>query len=586
MTANQINNRKVEEESRANRAKEGLEKRKQNLDAVNSALNRRNNTQTSIIKGASGLVSKVLNDPSWYNLDKQLVTDVASLPSGIPLGTKISLGNSASEAIPGIMELDFIPTFSGDGSAASALNLAAKNVYSYVRHANSGSKNYDAPDLMNYLMSVSSVYSLIEQCKRAYRISRTFSSANRYMGNALLNASINKKDVRELLDSPANYRYRINRAIQRVNSFYVPDVFPIYKRHMFLTSTVFCDDAKSNTNQLYIFRQEGAWEYNELAGSLDYLALKDPAGAEAASIITRVEQILNAMTASEDIGVMSGDILKAYGASACVLIKQLGEDETQEIGYSEEVLNQIHNASVLPVTSVAHQYNDSTKKYENYTLAVYQDLKGNIHQGYVRYNSTGTKVETVHSTLGDALMIDTKAPSSLYVEAMNTFMSKAPLNLVSDEINPDIVMVATRLRVQAIRIYDDQVSATETVHEGLIPSALMGSEMVTRAYIFSTADDDTGKGNFTSYYLNADTGNVHLYALSISSKRAAFDWAPMAWVIMPTNAAQNQFKVYPMNIDWNTLVLANPDAILAMHTVAVLSEYGCPVNAVAPRVKG
>lgn len=71
--------------------------------------------------------------------------------------------------VPGIMTFMYAPSigvaFSTD---SAAINVAAKNIYAYVRFANSGARNYDAPNLMTYLLALDSAYQIYACGVRLY----------------------------------------------------------------------------------------------------------------------------------------------------------------------------------------------------------------------------------------------------------------------------------------------------------------------------------------------------------------------------------------------------------------------------------
>lgn len=132
------------------------------------------------------------NDPRWYAQNPQLLRDTASFPYSWPLGNKLNLGQHAPEinkgSIPGIMGIYTAPTFGWADNPNSPINVAARNVYSYVRHANSGHANYDAPDLMLYLCAMDSIYSYLSYLKRVYGVVSTYSYTNRYYPKAVIQA--------------------------------------------------------------------------------------------------------------------------------------------------------------------------------------------------------------------------------------------------------------------------------------------------------------------------------------------------------------------------------------------------------------
>lgn len=104
-----------------------------------------------------------------------MVKDVASLSFNLPYGTRSGLPSPSNResrvttSVPGILTIRFVTSLGvANGSVASAINVAAKNIYSYVRFANSGARNYDSPDLMMYLLAMDSAYMFYAYLTKLY----------------------------------------------------------------------------------------------------------------------------------------------------------------------------------------------------------------------------------------------------------------------------------------------------------------------------------------------------------------------------------------------------------------------------------
>lgn len=314
-------------------------------------------------KPDSKVAKEKYNDPSWYVKDGQLAKDVASLSFnnalGAPSGLKLEMpGNSGQTltldlVLPGIMTINTVPAmgFSGDGS--SPINIAAKNIYSFVRHQNSGHANYDSPDLMMYLGAMDSIYSFIATLMRAYGTARVFSQTNRYVGDRLLSAQgFNAIELRQNL---ANFRSYINMYITKAAAFCTPNIMTLYRRHFWMYSGIYKDE-DIEKSQMYLYRPVSLWKFEELEGLGKLTARPFLANATASNgllpvtwtlndIYTYGNEMLNAIVNSEDINIMSGDILKAYGQGNLWQLGLINEDYAVLPVYSAEVLDQIHNTN-------------------------------------------------------------------------------------------------------------------------------------------------------------------------------------------------------------------------------------------------
>ena len=298
-----------------------------------------------------GSTNQGCNDPSWYASNPALLRDSASIPFSWAVGTPIDLGipnMSKPWSVPGIATLELAPVFGWSHTPNDPLNLAATSVYSFVRHANSGHSNYDAPDLMLYLMSMTQIYSYINWLQRIYGCASLYAQKNRYFPRALVEAQ--KVDFDSLFNHLADFRYGINLLINKCASLAIPATMPIFLRQAFLYQNVYCEGA-SVKDQMYMYVPHGFYRFAfdaSHAGCLEYHPL--PKMHETKLTTEELLQIgndmLDALILDEDINIMSGDILKCYGSN---IIKLTTLDESYGIVplYNAAVLEQFKNATVF-----------------------------------------------------------------------------------------------------------------------------------------------------------------------------------------------------------------------------------------------
>ena len=294
------------------------------------------------------------NDPSWYAENEQLLKDAASLSFPYAIGTPFYTDTDASifsnayelsKGTPGIMALNYRSCPGVATNGVSPINIAAKNLYSYVRHANSGHANYDSPDLMLYFLAMDSVYSWYAELVRLYGVARTYSVRNKYMPVSYMEAlGFNADDI---LANMANLRYFINLTCVKINALAVPSNSSYVARHIWMNSHLFAD-APGTRFQTYAYVPEGHYAYDETGsphgGYLKFM--KKQAKMTYAQIVEFTNNILQPIITSEDMGIMSGDILKAFGDNI-VIVHPIAEDYAIGPEYTEEVLMQIHNSRLL-----------------------------------------------------------------------------------------------------------------------------------------------------------------------------------------------------------------------------------------------
>lgn len=313
------------------------------------------------------------NDPKWYVSSGQLASDVASFSFNNPLGVPVEM-NMLEEAyveFPGIMSILTAPSVgitAGNNDKVAPVNMAAQNIYSYVRHQNSGHANYDPSDYMIYLMAMDSLYSFISWLTRIYGVTRTYSMMNRYVGNGFLEAmgimtdagttQTANQTVQHFL---SDLRAYINFLITKASTFAVPNTMSYYLRHYWMYSGIYKDEDVSKAqfymyNPAYLYKfaldsdGKGAlqpvWICATYSSTLGAIRPKNKFNDNRMSLnglINLGDQILGALLYQEDIGIMSGDTLKAFGESGLYHMSLIPEDYSVTPMFSEEVLLQIHN---------------------------------------------------------------------------------------------------------------------------------------------------------------------------------------------------------------------------------------------------
>lgn len=206
-------------------------------------------------RSKSGNKPDKTNDPSWYGTSPELIRDSASIPFSWPVGTSFNVDDGYTiDSVPGIMALSVQSGIGGCYTENDAVNVASSAIYTYVRHANSGHSNYDAPDLMMYLLAMSSIYSFITWCQRNLAALNTFDQRNRYIPKGILKA--NSVDYESLRDNQANFRFWLNTFITKVSSLVVPNVMPIFQRLAFLYANIYID-GPTIKDQLYMYVPHG-----------------------------------------------------------------------------------------------------------------------------------------------------------------------------------------------------------------------------------------------------------------------------------------------------------------------------------------
>lgn len=388
------------------------------------------------------------NSVSDYSIDANLLKNVASIPFSWAVGTPVDLDNAILKTttskgkftIPGICRLVVVPSVSRNTDSSSPINIAANRVYAYVRHANSGSKNYDAPDLMLYLLSICNVYGFILELQRILGTIGIYSVYNRYVPDQLIEAmGANPKYIRENL---ANFRARLNMLITKAASFAVPANMPYFKNMAETLGNYYCEGT-SFKDQLYLVHCAGYYKFGLNDDGSGKLTMVYPTDHTVDGLIEFGESLLAPLTFSEDMNIMSGDILKAYGSDGIYKLTTVPEDYTIMPLMDIPVLEQIKNA--VTVAMLHDQDNAYTRDDD-----IFQDPT----HAFLKCNNTITTI----SKGSDATSDNARALS------LQTLDERRILTTTTKDVTPELVMENTKFMVAADGYTHEPGSATATLN--------------------------------------------------------------------------------------------------------------------------
>jgi len=522
------------------------------------------------------------NDISWYAKNPQILIDSASFSYNAAVGSPMKWEHGVdqnfipidqvgdyADTVPGIMKIKYAnyPGTSKDNN--SAINIAADNVYSYVRHANSGHANYDSPDLMMYIMAIDSLYSFLAYGRRAYGTARLFNQKNYYYQKALIEAQ--GFDYNDLIVNLSNFRLYLNTFAAKASAFAVPSAMPILQRHFFMCSNIY-KDRDTEKSQLYVFvpagfHKYGVFEdlptpYNEV-GTLRFSLLpgQGDTGQQGkltfSQFVAYGNDMLDRLLNSEDIGIISGDILKAFQGKLWTLPVTPEEFVLMPV-YNKEILSQIENSRELPTPVKAKIFQTQGANLD--ALDVVQDPV------------TGTIIADFEAANPDVL-----TTSSTLYSLMSSF--NPVLSLDFDHPLPGDAMIATRL-MQAWRF----IPSTDVSSNGLVgrwDPSIIPSEIIVGYSIFQYIGNSLVENSF-----NQNTGNQSSWASNIVSDLfnvSNFAHHPFCyWGKIEATVEDGKYTkitLHPFGAfgDIDTYRMMHVDEVNNVNTAALLSMFDVPV---------
>lgn len=503
------------------------------------------------------------NDPQWYFKDANILRDVASFSANRPLGTNLNMRYAWDEAklngfitqygcsSPGLMtmELALSPGVSTD--AQSPLNLAATNVYSFVRYKNSGGTNYDSPDLMLYLIAMDSIYACWNWMKRIYGMASTYSQTNRYMPQAYMKA--NYVDFNDVIENLADFRAYLNVKANEISAFCVPSTMNYNVRHSWLFANIY-EDSDTRKAQQYMYVPAYFYQYDEQSspqgGILTTVPVawkKDPNTAtlfKVADLKSMLNTMLQSLNYSEDIGIMSGDILKAYGDSGLFKIGTFDADYKVEPVYNREVLSQFENGRIITFAQT-----------DISTMTITQDPDTN----FLKYQPQSSTTRTYAPNEYMNFHWDSPSPEDVMVASRLMFTTKAV-----DETDPTqgyiITSCGSEFCTGSWMFWNTQsANFMDEVVPYVNPTVISAIETHPQSSLVPNESDSTA----TAKYL----GRMVLIS--------QFDWHPAIQVATRVPTGTNACDIgYLWDFDnYITVSIAN---IEAMNLVALLSLFNVP----------
>lgn len=514
------------------------------------------------------------NDPEWYAHDPNLLRDAFNIPYTYPLGGKVPYTNAVKTAQNGFPAYDYVPgiaimhLITGPGKADdinSAVNIAARDIYSFVRHANSGHSNYDPVDLMMYLLAVDEADMWYYNACRAYGVLTLYNNQNRYAPKEIVNAlGFNYNDC---VNHMADFRYKINAYAARLNALNVPSNFPLLKRHAWLYSSLYLDGTSAKA-QIYAFAPAGYRYYNETVttgSELTYVKIPGVGTGEGGITVdvfgTICDTLVNKLTGSEDIGIISGDILKAFSSANLIKLPTLDENYSVTPVFNEEVLSQFQNATIQCYGGAS---------LADTTWNITQDPT--LDQGTIKFNP---------GFLMDEEMA--KLPTE-----MNPMFENARITLMKDSPTVEDTAVATRLTTIPSTI---DTSGTQPkkylgsfgseIAVGLMMYTLteQGKRYFIDASTYTALHYEKGGGD---YWVYEDT-YVTAYMRTVTTL-SQFDYAPILYYVVPNVSMPSiepreteSVDVYRIQ-DVANYAVVTPGVLDNMHNTAILSEFSVPLK--------
>lgn len=491
------------------------------------------------------------NDPKWYNRDARLIQDASKISFSNQLGRTLDytsqpvdgLGISfTDESLPGIMALQMINCPGIAKTATDGMNIATAGVFQYIRKNLSTVATYAPADVMAAILAIDEIYSMYANITRVFGIINAYSAINLYIPIKLLEAGygFTAAEVANIRANLNDLRAKFNNFIFKASTLYLPTTFTVTARHAWLYSNYFTD-ANSSKAQIYIHRMMYNHIWDEVTYPTGSALVTEENELTLEGLIDHFGIMIDQVRNSDSFLRIQADMKRAFETANTWSLAYVDEAYLIYPTYSEEVMTQIHNTTILipplPEPVVGGVWNISD-------FDVTQDVN--------------------HNTLifsPDFTMVTADLPSlPADVKGILGYQTNRNriLNFYKQEVSSDDICEATRNTVALSTL---AVAANTT-----FSIAACGVDLCIGVEILNDEDTDT-----IDQVLDVVSTEAKV---KLACKYANFDWAPI--VLLQTAELPDFHNNYQINTDLENYTVVDNATLNRLHENILCSMWSIP----------
>lgn len=290
------------------------------------------------------------NDWRFYALSEEIAKDIGSFPYNTLAGVKQIIERNVGDKFQWnnsvVARIDYINAQIANGDTDQGISVAANQLYTFLRHANTGAKNYEPADAIMYVLAMRDIYASYAELRRAIGFVNYFVLTNRAVPRQFIEAM--GFDYEDLVDNYTLYRGQLNLIAKRINSIAVPKYFNAFERSDFVTGNIFAD-SDSVRGQFYVYVKQGSytWSTTTSESGTELVFEQRPNSAKWSEMYTRLKKQVQAVYEDTDGATISGDVLHAFKDAEIYQIGQITDDFSLHPIMDEDALAQIENMTLL-----------------------------------------------------------------------------------------------------------------------------------------------------------------------------------------------------------------------------------------------
>lgn len=522
------------------------------------------------------------NDPSWYIPNGQVAKDFGTFSSNYNTWTSmrpylVTGGTTIRPVydwIPGVMSLDIMPTFpTAEQEGVSSLYQASVILWESIQAKNSRTPEFEAADLMNYIIAASNAYAAYLEGCRAYSIATDWVTTNAYYPIAVAKAlDLNLDDI---ADDLAQFRGALNMLGIKLAQLALPKSIDYTNRLLFLAMNMYVDSTEVKTASIYVPNLLGFYKLiegdpNHPTTYLNFIPSSTYAqystGRTREQILDRIKELSTALYMSDDMQRIQTTLVQAFGWGSMYELHPIAENFKCEYLYDTALLSQFENAYIAPPF---YRGTDQTG-----IVATLEQATG-INEGWPVFNFQYDIDARTH------MVFD--ANGAYMVQSGDIVSNDYVINFHKDSWTPEELIKATRL-------------TSRPVYDILNPSSslpvfdlkryhwtelILGARIITRQNGTSRYVTTQSLGT-DSFVIQPSSGYMTMFPdlIKILGGVSKFDWHPKfnVWEATKKSGATVEPTYTPNNlvgsfIDYNKYTLISESQMSNINEMAVLGLF-------------
>lgn len=495
---------------------------------------------SAVVSGAYAAGAPIISDGIWTKTPENY-TEVTPIP------------RSVNTAASGICTLHWLPCYGVATSVNDPLNLIMKQEYTFIRHANSGARNYEPSDLGIEMLALDSLRSAYAEALRLYQTLNDYTPLNRYRPVEVVKSM--GFDFDSFLNNMPQFRINLEKWANIISCYYLPKNITIFARHELLSSVIYTDGSVPQA-QMYVFSADGFYSYQVVDHVKGLSIVSKPYDCTYNQFVSIIDGLISAFLLSSDVDLINGDILKAYGTEGIHEGVNL-PDAMARVPLVEDynMLHSIRNACICPVTPITLRVRDTAGGYltcePKYNLvSLISSLPGALFNGTLNFlNYTPSPMDVANAVRFKAVPTGYEV-----VEQESVYCLTYSIETCSTEI-----IVAASMRTLGSPSYYD---GTGVFHNEFVHSGQRFCELLPR---YTMVGSETHDNVAQLYDLIATMSN--------------FDWHPEVQMIdnlirnWDITAGEQVLSYYPVRDAQIQVPIARED-IKQIHDAILYDAFG------------